>query len=51
MKAVVALGANLENPREAVELAIALLREATDVRKFPRCMKQNLWVVPYKITT
>ena len=33
MKAVVALGANLENPREAVELAIALLREATDVEK------------------
>jgi 2-amino-4-hydroxy-6-hydroxymethyldihydropteridine diphosphokinase len=32
MKAVVALGANLENPREAVELAIALLREATDVK-------------------
>jgi 2-amino-4-hydroxy-6-hydroxymethyldihydropteridine diphosphokinase len=33
MKAVVALGANLENPREAVELAVALLREATDVKK------------------
>ena len=33
MKAVVALGANLENPREAIELAIALLREATDVEK------------------
>ena len=33
MKAVVALGANLENPREAVELAIALLRESTDVEK------------------
>ncbi len=33
MKAVVALGANLESPREAVELAIALLREATDVQK------------------
>jgi len=33
MKAVVALGANLENPREAIELAIALLREATDVQK------------------
>jgi 2-amino-4-hydroxy-6-hydroxymethyldihydropteridine diphosphokinase len=33
MNAVVALGANLENPREAVELAIALLREATDVKK------------------
>ena len=33
MKAVVALGANLENPREAVELAITLLREATKVEK------------------
>ena len=33
MKAVVALGANLENPHEAIELAIALLREATDVQK------------------
>ena len=33
MKAVVALGANLESPGEAVELAIALLREATDVKK------------------
>lgn len=33
MKAVVALGANLDNPREAVELAIGLLREATDVQK------------------
>jgi len=33
MKAVVALGANLENPREAVELAIALLRDSTDVEK------------------
>ena len=31
MKAVVALGANLENPREAVQLAIALLEEATQV--------------------
>jgi 2-amino-4-hydroxy-6-hydroxymethyldihydropteridine diphosphokinase len=33
MKAVVALGANLENPREAVELAITLLRETTKVEK------------------
>jgi len=31
MKAVVALGANLDNPREAVQLAIALLAEATQV--------------------
>ena len=31
MKAVVALGANLDNPREAMQLAIALLDEATQV--------------------
>jgi 2-amino-4-hydroxy-6-hydroxymethyldihydropteridine diphosphokinase len=31
MKAVVALGANLEEPRIAVELAIELLKQATDV--------------------
>ena len=31
MKAVVALGANLDNPREAVQLVIALLEEATQV--------------------
>ena len=31
MKAVVALGANLEEPRKAVELAIELLKQATDV--------------------
>ena len=31
MKAVVALGANLEEPRKAVELAIELLKHATDV--------------------
>jgi 2-amino-4-hydroxy-6-hydroxymethyldihydropteridine diphosphokinase len=32
MKAVIALGANIGNPRENLELAIALLREATDVQ-------------------
>ncbi len=32
MKAVVALGANIGNPREQMDLAIALLREATEVR-------------------
>lgn len=32
MKAVVALGANLENPKEALDLAVAMLREATDVK-------------------
>lgn len=31
MKAIVALGANLDEPQSALELAIALLREATDV--------------------
>ena len=31
MKAVVALGANLEEPRKALELAIELLKQATDV--------------------
>ena len=31
MKAVVALGANLESPRQALDIAIAMLREATDV--------------------
>jgi 2-amino-4-hydroxy-6-hydroxymethyldihydropteridine diphosphokinase len=33
MKAVIALGANLGNPQENLDLAIALLREATDVEK------------------
>ena len=32
MKAVVALGANLENPADAIQMAIALLRESTDVK-------------------
>jgi 2-amino-4-hydroxy-6-hydroxymethyldihydropteridine diphosphokinase len=31
MKAVVALGANLDEPRKAIELAIELLKQATDV--------------------
>lgn len=31
MRAVVALGANLEEPRKAVELAIELLKQSTDV--------------------
>jgi 2-amino-4-hydroxy-6-hydroxymethyldihydropteridine diphosphokinase len=31
MKAVVALGANLKDPRNAIELALALLKESTDV--------------------
>lgn len=32
MKAVVALGANIGNPREQMDVAIALLREATEVK-------------------
>ncbi len=41
MKAVVALGANLENPCEAVELAIALLREATEVERVSSLHETN----------
>jgi 2-amino-4-hydroxy-6-hydroxymethyldihydropteridine diphosphokinase len=33
MKAVIALGSNLGNPKENLDLAIALLREATNVEK------------------
>ena len=32
MKAVVALGANIGSPREQMDLAVALLREATEVK-------------------
>lgn len=32
MKAVIALGANIGNPEEQMEIAIALLREALDVK-------------------
>jgi 2-amino-4-hydroxy-6-hydroxymethyldihydropteridine diphosphokinase len=32
MKAVIALGANIGNPKENLDLALALLREATDVQ-------------------
>jgi 2-amino-4-hydroxy-6-hydroxymethyldihydropteridine diphosphokinase len=32
MKAVVALGANLENPADAIQMALALLKESTDVK-------------------
>jgi 2-amino-4-hydroxy-6-hydroxymethyldihydropteridine diphosphokinase len=32
MKAVIALGANIGEPKENLDLAIALLREATDVK-------------------
>lgn len=33
MKAVISLGANLDNPSENLEIAVALLRQATDVIK------------------
>ena len=33
MKAVISLGANLDNPKENLDTALSLLREATDVRK------------------
>lgn len=33
MKAVIALGSNIGNPKENLDLAIALLREAADVEK------------------
>ena len=32
MKAVIALGANLGDPQENIDLAVALLREATDIQ-------------------
>ncbi|MDA2992547.1 MAG: 2-amino-4-hydroxy-6-hydroxymethyldihydropteridine diphosphokinase [Actinomycetota bacterium] len=32
MKAVIALGANIGNPREQMDLAVAMLREATDFK-------------------
>lgn len=37
MKAVVALGANLDDPRAAVELAIAMLGEATNLLAVSSC--------------
>lgn len=33
MKAVIALGSNLGNPKENLDLALGLLREATDVKQ------------------
>ena len=32
MRAVIALGANIDNPQENIDLAITLLREATDIQ-------------------
>lgn len=32
MKAVIALGANLNNPQENIDLAVALLRQASDIQ-------------------
>jgi 2-amino-4-hydroxy-6-hydroxymethyldihydropteridine diphosphokinase len=39
MKAVVALGANIGNPQEQMDLAVALLREATDVKEVSHYIK------------
>ena len=36
MKAVIALGANIGNPQENLDLAVALLREATDMKAISR---------------
>ena len=36
MKAVIALGANIGNPQENLDLAVALLREATDMKAASR---------------
>ena len=36
MKAVIALGANLGNPREQLDIALALLREATELKEVSR---------------
>jgi 2-amino-4-hydroxy-6-hydroxymethyldihydropteridine diphosphokinase len=36
MKAVIALGANLGNPREQLDIALALLREATELKAVSR---------------
>lgn len=33
MKAIIALGSNIGNPKENLDLAVALLREATDLQK------------------
>lgn len=33
MKAVIALGANIGNPQEQIEIAVSLLRESLDVQK------------------
>jgi 2-amino-4-hydroxy-6-hydroxymethyldihydropteridine diphosphokinase len=38
MKAVIAIGANLGNPQENIDLAVALLKDATDLSHFLRCM-------------
>jgi 2-amino-4-hydroxy-6-hydroxymethyldihydropteridine diphosphokinase len=36
MKAVIALGANIGNPQENLDLAVTLLREATDLKEVSR---------------
>lgn len=39
MRAVIALGANIGDPKENLDLAIALLREATEVKAVSRYVK------------
>jgi len=36
MKAVISLGANISNPKEQMDLAVAMLREATDFKLISR---------------
>ena len=51
MKAVVALGANLEEPRKAIELAIELLKRLLMSQLFHLSMKRRQWVDPNKKIT
>lgn len=34
MRAIIALGANIGDPKEQMDLAVAMLREATDFKGF-----------------
>ena len=43
MKAVIALGANLEDPEQAVEIALALLAQAGEVLSASSLYKTKLW--------
>jgi 2-amino-4-hydroxy-6-hydroxymethyldihydropteridine diphosphokinase len=41
MKAVIALGANIGNPKEQMDLAVAMLREATDFKSVSNYYSTN----------